>query len=387
MHVLRSLFVRLDVGHLVTLLLVVFSGVYLTKTGVSPVYLTTLMGLVGMAALWLAAGGGAPASAWAQAIGTVLLMVPVALHQISLESGAGNVVNLVLGPILVALIPMAGRQLRRDQLVSISWAFVLSSLGVTAIESAYRLTHPDLGFLEETSQRDDAEDLAFYALKFNSLMYIDSNFVGLQLAVLFGFLLGLQRMGVHVSRRWQVATFVLTVATLSRASIFAILFVIGIEVYRRVVKGIVLKFLASVVAVAAVLGAFYAVQNDTSFATKFDILHRFIAYLGRADEVRLLFGLGAGHAKHALAIGAHNLVVTYVVELGLVLTVVLFGYWMVMAWNVPATRYMLLAWLVNGFSLTTLAVPYMYASAALLMLLNRTSPSPTAPHSRVAERT
>jgi hypothetical protein len=380
MGAFRSLFARIDAGYIVTLLLTIFSGVYLTKIGVSPIYGTSVLGVAALVSWTLAARGAAPLSLWAQSFGIVLLMIPVAIYQASLEGGAGNVVNFVLGPILAALIPISGRRLDKQQLVSIARLFVLCTFAVTTVEGAWRLTHPDLSFLEDASQhRDDVEDIAFYAYKFNSLMYIDSNFVGLQLAVLFAFLMALTRKGVHVPRTWYVYTFLLTIGTLSRASIFACLFLVGIEGYRRLAKGPAFKFVVAFAMGCAAVGAFYLVQNDESFATKFDILRRFVHYVGSANLSDLLFGVGVGHAVHMLGIGAHNLVVTYVVEIGLVLTVVVLIYWLRFAVAVPVVGYLVAAWLVNGFSLTTFAIPYMYASAAILMLLHRLEPHPAAP--------
>lgn len=370
MFAIRSLFAPLDARFLVTLALTVFSGVYLTKTGVSPIYGTTMLGLGALAAWLLAARGAAPLSMWTQSFFTLLLAVPFSIYHLALQSNVGNIVNFILGPILATLIPMSGRGLSRKQLVAIARAFVLATFAVATIECAYRLTHPDLSFLQDASEhREDIEDIAFYAYKFNSLMYIDSNFVGLQLAVLFAFLFGLSRQKVHIPRSWFAYTLLLTVLTLSRASIFACVFLMCAAAYSRFAKGPVLKFLVAMAVMAGALGAYYVIQDDASFATKFDILHRFVTYFGRAGLPEVLFGVGVGHAVSVIGIGAHNLAVTYTLEVGLLLAVLVLGYWLYVAAVFPAIGYMVLVWLVNGFSLTTLAVPYMYASAALLMML------------------
>src|SRR5262249_9452609 len=138
---------------------------------------------------------------------------------------------------------------------------------------------------------DDSEDFTFYGFKFNSLMYQDSNFVGLQLVVQFAFLLGLARHRVRIPRTWYVWTFLLIVLTLSRASMLTAAGLVAIDLYRRFARSVVLKFLLMVASAGAVAFAFYLVQNDISFGTKFDILKRFAHYLSGAHLSDLLFGV------------------------------------------------------------------------------------------------
>ncbi len=98
----------------------------------------------------------------------------------------------------------------------------------------------------------------------------------------------------------------------------------------------------------------------------------------------LLLGVGAGAADSVLGIGAHNLLVTYVVEFGLVSTALFVVLWALLLNEAPRRTPLLLAFLINGFSFTTPAVPYFYASLFLIGGLSRAAPAARARPSRGA---
>lgn len=369
---MRWLYQPIDGAYVATLLLVSFSGVYLTRLGISPVYVISAGSIVWLISLAFSGRLIATLSDWAMVLGTCALIVALVLQQSGLQVNAGNILNLALGPLLAAVVPLAGRRLSRPQLEGIARAFVTISLCVATVEAVWRLAHPDIGFLEDASQhREDIEDIAFYAYKFNSLMYLDSNFVGLQLALLFAFLLGLSAEGVRAPRFYFAWTFLLTVLTLSRASVGTVIVLASVSVFLRYRRAVLVQIAVLVgVVILGVLAA-KAIGEDASFLSKFEILHRFADFEKRASWSDIMFGVGAGKAVGVLNIGAHNIVVTYVVELGVVVSIIVLSYWLLMAFAVQSSGYLVIAWLINGFSLTSLVIPYMYASGALLMLLHR----------------
>lgn len=358
-----------DSSHLAMLLLVSFSGVYLTRLGVSPVYISTLLGVVASISVMSAAQVAAPLSAWMELTVLVSLSFIFTLHQVGLKVEAGNVLNFVLGPLVAALVQLVGCHVRRGQIENVAKTFIVVGLLVMTVECGYRLTHPDLAFLEDAStRRDDLENIAFYIYKFNSIMYIDSNFVGLQLAVLFAFLIALARLGMPIPWPYFFWTFTLVVLTISRASIFTCVLLMGINGF--ISANLKVRLFISILLMTGLVSLPFFLLGDESFMSKFDLIMRFSKFLGSAGWMEVLFGVGVGRAVDVLGIGGHNLVVVYVVEVGLVVAASIFLYLIWLARKVAVVWFLIAAWLVNGFSLTTFAIPYMYAAAAVLRLLS-----------------
>lgn len=368
MKPLRSLVEPIDVAFLAVLLLASFSGVYLTRLSVSPVYATTMLGILAACGYALAGSARAPLGTWSESLIIASLLLPIVIYQFGIQVGAGAVVNMAIGPLLAVMMPVIGRRLTRAQLVGIVRAFVLVTLMVATVESAWRLSHPDFERIEDATQNGaDEDDILFYAYKFNSLMYLDSNFVGLQLVILFAMLFALRREDIRVPLYWKIWNFVLIVLTVSRASVITAVAVMFLVVLSRA-RGIVRMILVAAIAAAAI-GMFLVIRNDPSFLSKFDILSRFVIYLRGADLTSLMMGVGVSRSLDVLGIGGHNFVVVYITELGLVVFVLWLLYWTWMLRFEPRLLIVLAAWFINGFSLSAVAAGYLFATGGLMRLL------------------
>jgi hypothetical protein len=351
-------------------LTVVFSGTYLTRLGISPVYPLMGGGLLLLGLLLCAGKIRFELNGWACFVFLLGALAIFAIQQNNTGAMIQNVVNFLLGPLSFFLVAGAGRLLSKRQLERIARSFVYLTLALALVECAYRLTHPDYTFLQGAEERNvDVEEVAFYAYKFSSLMYLDSNFVGLQLAVMFAFCLALARQGIRFRPVVYALMLALIVLTLSRASMFASVTVIAAFVFVRLSR--LLQAVALTAAVLAAQAAFFYIQADGSFLTKLDLLNQFSAYLDSASTATLLFGAGVGNAAAVLGMGAHNLLVTYGVELGVLMSVLVLLFWTSVGLATRDVFFLLLVWLVNGFSLTSFAIPYMYCAAAILFCLPR----------------
>lgn len=348
----------------------VFSGAYLTKIGISPVYPLMGMGTLLLGALICTGRVSGPSGFWGSFAFVVGLLAAFGVHQNTVGASIQNVVNFMLGPISFFLIFGAGRALARPRLEKISRSFVYFTILIAAVECAYRLTHPDFAFLEGAEERNvDIDEVAFYAYKFSSLMYLDSNFVGLQLAIVLSFCLAAKRYGVHFRPIVYLALGVLIVLTLSRASMLASCTAVAVWWFYRMSRWG--KTVAVVTAVIAVQFVFIKIHADGSFLTKLELLNQFSNHLSTAKPAVLLFGAGVGNAALVLGMGAHNLLVTYGVELGLAMSVLIFLFWASVCVIERSTVFLIVVWVVNGFSLTSFAIPYMYCAAAILCCLAR----------------
>lgn len=351
-------------------LVMVFAGAYAVKLGISPVYVAVLLGAVLLFLTSLAERHGQSLAFWVAACLVMGGLGWMLLFQLMVQgSGVPNVINLVMGPLVLGVMVTCGQGIRRAQYEAIARWHIHLSLLIIGVECLYRLAHPDYSYLNELTGME-GEDLAFYAYKFNSFMYQDSNFVGLQLVVLVGFVLALTREGVKFGAFIHLAMLVLTAMTLSRASFVTVVFLYGLHFFWR--ARLLMKLLCVLLGVGVAIAVFLHIQNDGSFASKFDVLQRFFEHLHRASWMDVLVGVGAGKAAGTLGMGAHNILVTYVLELGVLGALAFALFWLWMLRLVPLALFMLAGLWVNGFSLTSYAVPYLYASIAMLWLLGRT---------------
>lgn len=359
---------KFDFRFIGVFLVTVFSGAYMTKLVVSPIYPFMGLGIILIMFLALTGRLSSPLSKWfvlLLAIGIFSLFV---IRQIVEQSTFQNVASFVLGPVAFISIIIAGAKLPRHDLGKISKAYVYLSVAIACVEASYRLSHPDFSFLDGAESRNvDIDEVAFYAYKFNSLMYLDSNFVGLQLAIVFAFVIALLSYDIKFKPIIYLSLIVLIFLSLSRASIFAALGVGSFYLLRRMNR--FLRAIALVLCLLIACGIFLYVQNDGSFLTKLAILEIFGNYLKTASTENILLGVGVGRASDVLGMGAHNIWVTYLVEVGALMSGFILLFWLFMARSVPGIIFLVIAWFVNGFSLTSLAIPYMYGSAAILWCL------------------
>lgn len=351
-----------------TAMLAIFSGTYITKLPVSPVYFFSALGVVFFLISLSSLRVKAPANAWYEFLLVSLAMATIGLMQIDLGGNFSNIANLALGPLILVSLLVIGSKLSKSSLLIISNWHIGTSIALIAIECAYRIANPDYDYLANAfAIRGNIDDIAFYAYKFNSIMYIDSNFVGLQLAILFAFICVINEKYQKVSLWVYMCVIVLTALTLSRASLVTLVVLyVTLKFHRASILCRVTIMLISIITFGVTL---YIVAEDASFLSKFEILFLFKNYLDYATINELLFGVGAGQASNMLGIGAHNILVTYWVEIGLIGSILFFFYWSWMVYKAPAVLFLLTAWVVNGFSLTTLAIPYLYVAAGMLRLL------------------
>jgi hypothetical protein len=360
---------KADIRFLGVYLTTVFSGAYLTKLGFSPIYPLMAGGFLLLSVIALVGRLRLSLTFWSMTMCAVAVLFFFMVHQAEQGSLFQNALNFVLGPVGFLLVAGNGRRLSSKTLGKISRHFVYFTIAITALECVYRLTHPDYSFLEDAQERQiDIADIAFYAYKFNSLMYLDSNFVGLQVAIVFAFSLALIRFDIRFPRFVYVILFVIICATLSRASVIAALAAVAFYVYPRL--SVALRVASMIVGFIGVQVVFLLVQTDGSFVTKIALLEQLGAYLNVAPTMDLLLGVGAGRAIDYLGMGAHNLVVAYIVEAGLLLSTVVAVVWCYLFKSAKGAGLIIAVWIINGFSLTSFAMPYMYCAAAILWCLS-----------------
>jgi hypothetical protein len=111
---------------------------------------------------------------------------------------------------------------------------------------------------------------------------------------------------------------------------------------------------------------------DGSLASKFFILSLMTETYRRADTAQRLFGIGVGNLFNLAGIFAHNIVATFVLELGISGSLLFAAYVWILSRKCPASIYLLILPLViNGFSLVSTSMPYFFVALGLLAALRR----------------
>ncbi len=261
----------------------------------------------------------------------------------------------------------------------INWVLVFLS-----VECVTRLIFSP--YLPTTAGTDVSDNFYLYKA---SLFFIDSNFVGIEilclLAIMFAFKEEIGR------KRWLLAYFLLF-ATLSRASIAAGICQLVIYKLWRWRLWALFGLLAAQVVAIYQLFLSYTTQGsqaihdvDGSLASKFFILSIMAETYRRADTAQRLFGIGVGNLFNLAGIFAHNIMATFVLELGIGGSLLFAAYVWVLSRKCPASVYLLIfPMVINGFSLVSTSMPYFFVALGLLAALRSFPRDKAAPASQAA---
>lgn len=248
------------------------------------------------------------------------------------------------------------------------WYSIFYSL-LFILDGIWRILHPDLSLNVE---RLEELGVGFGIYKINSLMYIDSNFVGFQAVfVLSAYLWSLRFYREKASKVVVLLLVISILLTLSRAAIVGML--LSFFLYfsgKSKVNIVVFGVIALIVGIEASEYLEAIATSDVSFNSKFEIVDRATSYLNSAGPVALLFGVGIGEAEKVLGIGAHNLLVGLLVESGLLGALCFLGLTFFYLYRIKIGRWLLvLPILVVGMSLSSFATPYFFTLLSIAELL------------------
>jgi hypothetical protein len=277
--------------------------------------------------------------------------------------------SLLIGPAMM-LLARSYPPARLSRLMPriIHWVLVFLT-----IECVSRLIFSP--YMPATAETDVTD--RFYLYK-ASLFFFDSNFVGIEilclLAIMFSFRKAIGR------KRWLLA-YLLLFATFSRASIAAgICQLVVYKLWRWRIWTLFGLLVAQVIVIIQLFLSYTkqgseAIQNvDGSLATKFFILTLMTEIYRQADIAQRLFGIGVGNLFNMAGIFAHNIVATFVLELGIGGSLLFAVYVWILSRRCPASIYLLiLPMVINGFSLVSTTMPYFFVALGLLAALRGTS--------------
>ena len=211
----------LNIRNVALFFTILFSGFYLTRIlSLSPVYITFLIG-VGAIVIYgffnYRSAHISRASVW---YGIYIFYLIVT--QFFLEPDFNTLINVLFSLSYFITILNIAFYANNTILVKYSKYFIWFTIILLAIEAGWRLTHPV--FVLEGTDKDyrDKEGMLFYAFKFSSIMFKDSNFVGTYGLVAFFYYYYLRRKKYVKSIIPLIILFVLILLTLSRSAILTV---------------------------------------------------------------------------------------------------------------------------------------------------------------------
>lgn len=358
--------------YLCTNIFFIFSGFYIhSGLGFSPVHIAFIFGFVAIVSI---------SSSYNRIKVDNIMILPgiflgyLILTQFILDARIGDILNVLLsliyfifGVSLMSVLPVS-------RILRISKRLINYSIILLIAESYWRITNPQYDYLEMLVSKNiepDFFDLGFYAYKVNSIMYQDSNFVGIFIIVLFFFSYYLTTRWKEVYRTQLMLLATLCLLTFSRAAIISLIvcFFSGKVFLKRSNNYLVTSL---VIAVFCIFFGYF-LGSDDSLLSKFEIINKFSTFVyNQATLTDLLVGVGFGNTVKSIGIGSHNFIVTYFMESGILGTFLLFLTWtLILLKSKYYVGIIMIPFLLAGFSLAGHAIPYVYAIYAIIYCLEK----------------
>jgi hypothetical protein len=358
---------KVSLRYLISLIFVVTSGYYITKLPLSPIYFFAIISFY-LYGIFLFMNR--------KIVLKPILIIPfiyiiyLSLTQYMVNASLSTSINVVMSLSYFIISYMLLYSLSSQKLENISVLFIRFSLPLVVFEAYYRLSNPKF-ILESGFDYRDKEDILFYAYKLNSIMYQDSNFVGIFLVALFFFAFYLWKEHLIKLKIEMILLFFLIILTISRAAIVSTIFFL-LFFYLWYKSSKFTKLMVFIISIILLVIAFILLGSDSSFQSKFHILNLFLDFIKTSNIIDFLFGIGFGNTVSYLGIGAHNFIVAHFVESGLIgfLLLVTF-YTSIIFISKNKILIVLLPFLLTGMSLAGHAIPYLYTIFVLIILLEK----------------
>lgn len=357
-----------NINYLASFFIIVFSGYYITKLPLSPIYMFIMIGSLLITTRIILSGK--IKVAYVLVIAFYIFLYFLISPLISPNPNISAYVGFNFSIIVFIFSYISLSKLKTTSIVFLSYKFIYFSLPLLIFEVFYRYANP-IG--AEVFIKDNREDIIFYIYKYNSIMYLDSNFVGLFTISLFFFLLYLNTLDKRKSNLFIVLILaLLTVLTLSRASIISLFLFSTIFPFRKFIyKNRYIIYIAIMVLISLLAPFLLEFRSiDDSFSSKFTIFEKALSYMREAPIINLFFGVGFGNAVEVLNIGAHNFIVTYLVESGFIGLFLIALLWVIILLKTKLKAGIIMfPFLFNGLSLSTGSIPYLYAIFAIMLVI------------------
>jgi hypothetical protein len=287
-----------------------------------------------------------------------------------------NTIGLALPYLFYFICFQSLNTLTKKEIMNLCAYMLSAHVILFSIDAIIRLANPNIYATNIYSGHTRETGLA-YMFKYNSIMYPDSNFVGVQVCLTYFFTLYLIKENLLVSwaKNLRYMLFVLVILSTSRSAIITM--VLYTLIFNKIsfpfqitkkqilwLVGIIVFLLLSSVFILSLI------KNDVSFNSKFMILYLAVDFLKSIPISSIFFGIGMGNTFSFIGIGAHNLLVTLTLETGLfgLSLFILSMYFSIKKTNGKAL-YVLFPLFTMGFSFVSLALPFLFTFLAIIYVV------------------
>ncbi|MFZ4799322.1 MAG: hypothetical protein ACOYMA_17615 [Bacteroidia bacterium] len=268
------------------------------------------------------------------------------------------------------------KSLTKTEIMNLCAYMLTAHVILISIDAIIRLANPNIYATNIYSGHTRESGLA-YMFKHNSIMYPDSNFVGVQVCLTYFFTVYLNKENLLVSwaKNLRYILLVLVVLTTSRSAnitmIFYTLIFNKVSFPFQITKKQVF-WLSGIIVFLIIASVFILsfVKNDESFNSKFMILYLAIDLLKSIPLSSIFLGIGIGNTFSFIGIGAHNLIVTLALETGLIgLTLFMLSMYFSIKKTNGKALYLLFPLFTMGFSFVSLALPFLFTFLAIIYVI------------------
>lgn len=227
----------------------------------------------------------------------------------------------ILALISIISIPFILNPSNLDQLTKISPKAYLYVLIFFSVETLFRIISPTTfsTSYEVVNHYLKSKELdAFYAYKFGSFSFVDSNLTAICLLILLGLGLNLYKKKI-VSKSILIFNIILIILTFSRSAYIGsiVLLLLTENRFKQ------FKLLSIPIALGGIV-FFLTSSEDISLKTKFLIYYDFFELFRNYDLSTLLLGNGFGWFIDYHGRAAHSIIVQSIIEGGIIFTCILF---------------------------------------------------------------
>ncbi len=351
---------KINISKIIGFIIILFSGIYILKSGFfNPIYIAFLIAICMYFLLLIS-----KKSRLVFDINTMLALIYlIYIFLIHINKNIDNALFNVLFSISYFVVSYQ-ILLRIDKIFIKKYTkrMMIFSVALLCIESLYRIMNP-VSFNNPTEE--------FYSYKINSIMYQDSNFVGVFIVYLYFLALYLDNKYNDNNKIIRIFLTILCILTFSRSAIITLL---GLTLFidkriNRILKIFIILFFSFFVGYLI----YKYIINDASFISKLYILKNgFNLFFNNFKFGQQLFGIGLGNTKYYLGIGSHNYIITYLLEtgtIGLILQLLLL-FNLIKTTN-KKVLYVLVPFFIMGFSCVPHFIPYIYCGCSIIYSMEK----------------
>jgi len=308
---------------------------------------------------------------------TSLLILYLVLFQPLLKAQLNALMHVIISLVFLLVTYDLFQNVHVNALITLANNLINMTISLVLIETIVRIRNfsfSQLFFSLFSNQ--------FYSYKSDSFMFADSNSVAFIIITMMLFLYYFSKL-VNAKYKFRLSILlVLLFLTFSRAAYLGLIIVFIINVVRKVffrrsqqllslfdflVFIVLATFLTIPFVFSNVINEYFFLAKDASFQTKLLIGEGAVNYFRNANIFTKLFGIGLGNSTEYIGIWAHNFVITYLLETGIIgLSIILCIYYLIN--KITQRKFILFFYMIFivGFSFVPLSIPYFYVCLILL---------------------